>query len=109
MGFHAEEQVARASEGFLRSFAAAHYQENAIDFYREDHGVGGGHDRRRIDDDELELGAEFRDRLVERVRREKVGGVGGKRTGGNGGEIRNGRMLNGDEVEAGNSREKGTK
>ncbi len=108
MGLHAAEQIACAGEGFLGSFAAAHNQENAIGFYGENHGVGGGHDGRRIDDDKFELGAKFGDGVVELVRREQVGGIGRERAGGNGGKIGDGGVLDGDEVEAGNSGEEGT-
>src|SRR5882762_1579917 len=108
MSFHTEEQIARASEGFLGSFAAAHDQENAIGFYGKNYGVSGGHDGRRIDDDKFELGAKFGDGVVELVRREQVGRIGRERAGGNGRKIGNGGMLNGDEVEAGNSGEERT-
>jgi len=66
----ADKQIARAGEGFLGSFAAANDQEYAIRLNRKDNRVGGGHDGRRIDDDEFEFGAQFGDGLGQFVRRE---------------------------------------
>src|SRR5690349_2871579 len=61
MALHAEEEIAGPCESFLGRFAAAHNEENTIGFNGEDHSVGGSHDGRRIDDDELEFCAKLRD------------------------------------------------
>ena len=67
VALHAIEQVARSSEGFLGGLAAANHEEHAVGLHGEDHGIRGGHDRRRIDDDKLVLGAELGDGLDELV------------------------------------------
>src|SRR5882762_615208 len=103
VALYAEEQIARARKSFLRRFAAAHDKENTIRFDGKDDGVGGSHDGRRIDDDKFELGAKLRDGLGQLVGGKQIGGIGRERAGGNGGEIWDGRMLNGDEIETGNS------
>src|SRR5260221_6912066 len=78
---------------------------NAIGFNGEDDSVRGGHDGGRIDDDELELGAKFRNGVGQLMGGKQVGGIGGKRAGGNGGKIRDGGMLNGNEIQTGNAGE----
>src|SRR4029077_6398345 len=87
MGLDAEEQIARAHEGFLGSFAAAHHEENTVGFDGQDDGVGSGHDGWRIDDDELELGAKLGNGVAELMRRKEVGRIGRQRAGGYGGKI----------------------
>src|SRR4029077_13977884 len=105
MGLDAEEQIARAHEGFLGSFAAAHHEENTVGFDGQDDGVGSGHDGWRIDDDELELGAKLGNGVAELMRRKEVGRIGRQRAGGYGGKIGDGGMLDGDEIKTGNSGE----
>jgi len=41
MALDADEQIASAREGFLRSFPAAHDQENAGDLHGQNDGVRG--------------------------------------------------------------------
>src|SRR5712692_1461139 len=53
------EQVAGASESFLGCFAAANDEKNAVSLHRKNHGIGGSHYGRGIDDDKLELGAQL--------------------------------------------------
>src|SRR5690242_3308705 len=53
--FHAQKQVAGASESFLRSLPAAHHQKNTIRLHRQNYGIGCGHDWRRVDHDKLKL------------------------------------------------------
>src|ERR1700687_6465704 len=77
----ATQQVARASESFLGSFAAANDDQHAIGLHGKNYGIGGGHDGRRINDDELELGAEFGDGLDELVGREQVSRMRVERSG----------------------------
>jgi hypothetical protein len=43
---HTQEQIPSAREGFLGSFTAAYYEENAIRFDGQDNGIGSGHDGR---------------------------------------------------------------
>src|SRR5581483_10100709 len=103
--FDANEQVTGARKGLLGSFAAADDEEDPIGLDGDNDGVGSGHDGRRIDDDELEFGAQLGDGVGEFMGGEQIGRIGGERSGGNGGEIRNSRMRNSDEIEAGSSGE----
>src|SRR6266852_4623196 len=107
MALHADEQIASAREGFLGGFAAAHDQENAVSLHGQNYGVGGGHDRRSVDDDKFELGAELDNGVRELVGGKQVRRIGRKRSRGNGGKIGNEWVLDGDEIEAGDSREIG--
>ena len=75
--------------------------------HAENHGVGSGHDGRRVDDDEFEFGAQFGDRVGEAVRRKQVGRIWRQRARRNRREIRNRGMLHGDEIEARNAGEIG--
>jgi len=84
---------------------AADDEEDPIGLDGDNDGVGSGHDGRRIDDDELEFGAQLGDGVGEFMGGEQIGRIGGERSGGNGGEIRNSRMRNSDEIEAGSSGE----
>src|SRR5580704_5147518 len=63
MALHTDKQVAGAREGLLGRFATAHDQQDAIGLDRQNDSVGGGHDGRRVDYNELELGAQFGDGL----------------------------------------------
>src|SRR5947209_422218 len=74
--FDAEKQVARANKGFLGSFSAAHNKKNAVGLDREDHRVGGGHNRRGIEHDELIFAAELGNGVGELVGRKQVRGIG---------------------------------
>jgi hypothetical protein len=103
VALHADEQVARAGEGFLGSFAAANDQENAIRLDRQDNRIGGGHDGRGIDDDEFEFGAQFGDGFGQFVRGEQVRWIGRKRASGNRGEIGDVRVRDGNQIEARNT------
>ncbi len=93
------EKVACASESFLGGFAATNDDQHAIGLHGKNHGIGGGHDGGRINDDELELGAEFGDGLDELVGREQVRGIRRKRPGRNGDEIGNCGVRNGHQIE----------
>src|SRR5579883_2731014 len=106
--FDADEQVTGAGKGLLGGFAAADDEEDAIGLYGNNDGIGGGHDGRRIDDDEFEFGAQLSDGVGEFMGGEQIGRIGRERAGGNGGKVRNGRMRNSDEIETGSSGEIGT-
>src|SRR5262249_12484105 len=57
---HAVERVARAREGYFGSLAAANHEQHAVGLDGKNHGIRGRHNRRRIDNDELELRAQLR-------------------------------------------------
>src|SRR4051812_37269791 len=74
MTLDAKKQVARANKGFLGSFSAAHNEKNAVSLNREDDRVGGGHNRRGIENDELIFAAELGNGVGELVGRKQVRG-----------------------------------
>jgi hypothetical protein len=57
----------------------------------------------RIDDDELEPGAKLGNSVGELMRRKQVGRVRRQGASGDGGEIGDGGMLDGDKIKTGNS------
>src|SRR2546423_12214574 len=103
MALDAEKQVARADKGFLGSFATADDEKDAVSLHGENDRIGGGHNRRRVENDEFVFAAKLSDGISELVGREQVRGIGRERSGGNGGKIGNGRVVHGDQVKAGST------
>ena len=63
MTLDADEKVTRAGKGLLRSFSAAHHEQHSVGLNRKDHGIGGGHNRRRVNDDKFETFPQFSNRI----------------------------------------------